>query len=302
MKGRPVRAPFFCTLINLLNFSHISPAPPAPMKPWLIDTREDAFTTTEAEMIAALLMAMGVLLGLGGFSLGDEGGTATGSDDPDALKGSGEDDTIDGGGGSDLLVGYGGDDLLRGGDGNDWIFGLDGADTISGAAQNDVISGGDGSDVILAGAGDDFVESAGILDDAALKSSVKGAQNFGDVAFLYDFGQPVDAGDTVDLGDGDDTVVAGANDTITTGDGADKVALGDWSSGQGPVIITDFDPGKDVITYAHDTTRAAPVFETILNPLTGDAALQADGETFAIIKNAGPDFEPVEILRRSYAA
>ncbi|MFD1511403.1 calcium-binding protein [Lacimonas salitolerans] len=250
----------------------------------------------------AILLAMGVLLGLGGLSIGGEGGSAEGSDDPEALLGSDGDDTIRGGGGSDLVVGFAGDDLLSGDGGNDWIFGLNGADTITGGDGNDVISGGRGADVIYAGAGDDFVESAGILDDGALTTSVKGARTFGDVAFLYDFSRGYDEGDIIDLGPGNDTVVAGAGDTITTGGGSDEIALGDWSRGGAPVVITDFDPDQDVITYAHETSRAEPVFETFVNPISGDAELTADGEVFAVIRNAGPEFEPVQILRRSYAA
>lgn len=250
----------------------------------------------------AILVAMGVLLGLGGLGLGDEGGSATGSDDPEALKGSEEDDTIRGGGGSDLLVGFAGDDLLAGDAGNDWIFGLDGQDTISGGTGNDIISGGRGADVIDAGAGNDFVETAGLLDDDALQVSIKGARSFGDIAFLYDFSRGPEAGDLIDLGDGDDTVVAGADDTITTGDGTDEIALGDWYSGGKPVVITDFDPEQDVITYAHENSRSEPVFKTFVNPLNGDAELSADGEIFAIIRKAGADFEPVQILPRRYAA
>lgn len=250
----------------------------------------------------AILMAMGLLLGLGGLVSAGDGGSATGGEDAEALKGSEGDDTILGGGGSDLLVGYGGDDQLAGDAGNDWIFGLDGTDTITGGAGNDVISGGDGVDMIDAGAGDDFVESAGILDDAALLQSVNGARTFGDIAFLYDFSKGSDDGDVVDLGNGNDTVVAGADDTITTGDGADEIATGDWSRGQAPVLITDFDPDEDVITYAHENGRTEPVFETFVNPVSGHAELIADGEVFAIVRNAGPEFDPVQIVRRTYAA
>jgi len=78
----------------------------------------------------AILLAMGVLLGLGGLSIGGEGGSAEGSDDPEALLGSDGDDTIRGGGGSDLVVGFAGDDLLSGDGGNDWIhWGLNGDGT-----------------------------------------------------------------------------------------------------------------------------------------------------------------------------
>lgn len=250
----------------------------------------------------AILVAMGVLLGLGGLVSAGDGGSATGGEDAEALKGSEGDDTIRGGGGSDLLVGYGGGDALAGDAGNDWIFGLDGPDTITGGAGNDVVSGGQGSDVIDAGAGDDFVESAGILDDDALVQSVEGARTFNDIAFLYDFSNGSDDGDIVELGDGNDTVVAGASDTITTGDGTDEIAAGDWSRGQPPLVITDFDPDQDVITYAHENGRADPVFETFVNPVSGHAELIADGEVFAIVQNAGPEFDPVQIVRRSYAA
>ena len=252
-------------------------------------------------MFAALLLAMGVMLGLGGLSAGGEGGSAEGGDDPEALKGSAQDDEIDGGGGSDLIIGFNGDDLLFGGQGNDWMFGMDGDDSIDAGYDNDVVSGGAGADTIDAGAGDDFVESAGILDEEAMETSAGSARSFGDIAFLYKFDNPADAGDVVSLGDGDDTVVAGGADTVTGGNGADEFALGDWASGEPPVVITDFDPDEDVVTYGFEAGRAEPVFKTVLNPISGDAEIMADNEIFAIIRNAGPEFDPVQIVTRSYS-
>ena len=79
-------------------------------------------------MIAAVLMAMGMLLGLGGLSIGEGETTLEGGDDPEALTGSDGDDSLSGGGGSDLLLGHGGNDSLSGGTGNDWLFGGEGAD------------------------------------------------------------------------------------------------------------------------------------------------------------------------------
>lgn len=253
-------------------------------------------------MIAAILVAMGLIFGLSGLTDTDASGTAQGTDDPEALKGGDGGDTVDGGGGSDLLAGFGGDDILSGAAGNDWLFGMDGADTLIGGPGNDVISGGAGSDVIDAGAGDDFVETAGLLDEEALVASLQTAKGFGDIAFLYDFDAALGSGDRVSLGGGDDTIVAGGGDTITAGAGADEIALGDWASGQPPVVITDFNPDEDVIAYAHDRALPAPTFSTLVNPVTGDAELRADGQVFALIQNAGPDFQPVQIIRRSYAA
>lgn len=253
-------------------------------------------------MIAAILLAMGMLFGLTGLMQGDSGadGSATGGDDPEVLRGGDGDDVIDGGGGSDLILGYGGNDQLIGGPGNDWIFGNQGNDLIEGGAGNDVISGGAGIDTVSGGDGNDFVESAGILDESALLSSVRTATSFGDIRFAYRFDNPADAGDMVDLGDGNDTVVAGGADTVTGGAGRDAFALGDWASGQPPVTITDFDPDEDVITYAHAASTSAPVFKTLVNPLSGEARLSANGEVFAIIRNAGTDFQPVQIITRSY--
>lgn len=257
---------------------------------------------TEAIMIGAMLMAMGLLLGLSVIDIGDDGGAAEGSDDPEALKGGDGDDDLYGAGGPDLLVGYEGDDTLGGGSGNDWIFGLDGNDNISGGTENDVISGGSGADTITGGAGNDFVESAGILDEQALLASVKTAKDFGDITFDYDYSTPEETGDTIELGDGDDTIVAGAADIITTGNGQDQIAAGDWSSGQPPLVITDFDARQDVITYAYDRDAGEPVFQTVLNQANGTAEIYADGELFAIIQNVDPSFEPVEIATRNYAA
>lgn len=251
-------------------------------------------------MIIALLMAMGLLAGLSGVMGNEEGGSAEGSDAAEALKGSDQDDTIMAGGGSDLIVGFDGNDLLDGQDGNDWIFGLDGNDQIDGGTGNDVISGGAGADTLTGGAGNDFMESAGIVNEETLLASVKSAKNFGDIAFVYDFDRAPEDGDLVDMGAGDDSIVAGGGDTVTGGSGADEFALGDWGSGQPPVVITDYTPGEDVITFAHDAARPDPVFESYVNPVSGDAELHADGELFLIVRGAGPDFSPAQIVQRSY--
>jgi len=112
--------------------------------------------------------------------------------------------------------------------------------------------------------------------------------------------QPADAGDQIDLGPGDDTIVAGPGDTVITGTGNDEVALGDWSLGDDPVVVEDFDEQEDVITFAYASGTTEPEIEMTLNAQTGDAELRADGALFLIVRDAGPDFQIAQIDIRTY--
>ena len=110
-------------------------------------------------LVTLLLLIGGALSGLSALSppelpahAQDEGQTGTDRDD------------------GALLVGTDGTDALTAGDGADWLLGLDGADLLCGGDGNDVLIGGAGADDIIGGTGNDFVESAHIVDEAALRA------------------------------------------------------------------------------------------------------------------------------------
>lgn len=255
--------------------------------------------------VLALLLLVGASLAtLVGLSGPEEDGMLPGDmgDDGPLLDGTPGPDTLQGGSGDDLLVGRAGDDLLSGGAGNDWLLGLDGADTLQGDAGRDVLIGGDGPDSMIGGAGDDFIEAANILDEAALVASLDGLRSFADIAFGYALPAPSDQGDLVDLGAGDDTVVAGSDDTITGGDGADEFALGDWIEGGRPVLIEDFDLAEDLITFVSASDQPTPELTLERNPVTGMTTLLADGQAVAVIRNASPEFSLRNVALGRYAA
>ena len=101
-----------------------------------------------------------------------------GGDGADRLFGLAGDDTVRGDTGNDDVFGHGGNDTLEGGTGSDDLFGHDGNDTLDGGEGSDTLTGGSGADVFIGGLGDDTV---------------------------IDFNP--DAGDTVSMGDGIDTLI-----------------------------------------------------------------------------------------------
>jgi len=258
--------------------------------------------------VVALLFLVGAsLAGLVGLSGPEDDAAFAGPDDgmtgDDLLiDGTAGPDTLQGGVGGDLVVGRAGNDLLSGGAGNDWLLGLDGDDVLQGGPGNDVLIGGDGSDRISGGAGDDFVEAANIIDQDALVASLDGLRSFADIAFAYALPGLSDQGDLVDLGAGDDTIVAGSDDTVTGGDGADEFALGDWIDGGRPVLIEDFDLAEDLITFVSADDRSTPDLTIERDAVTGLTTLKADGQAVAVIRNASPDFSLRNVAVGRYAA
>lgn len=240
-------------------------------------------------LVTLLLLIGGALSGLSALSppelpahAQDEGQTGPDPDD------------------ASLLTGTDGTDVLIAGDGADWLLGLDGADLLRGGDGNDVLIGGAGADDIIGGTGNDFVESAHIVDEAALRASVGDGIN--NVIFTYDLPRSSDEGDRVDLGPGDDTVVAGSHDQITGGAGADEVALGDWITPEQPVEITDFDEAEDLVSFVHTENGPAPELEIHRDTQNGVTTLHADGRPIAVIRGASPDFSLRNVVMGHYAA
>jgi Ca2+-binding RTX toxin-like protein len=152
-----------------------------------------------------------------------------------AMRGGSGDDTMvsilgdsymDGGEGDDVMHGGLLSSEMDGGDGDDVMFssiesgkmyGGEGNDTLNGHMSDDMLYGENGNDVLNGGWGDDS---------------------------LYG-----DAGDdTLDGGLGDDKLRSGTGDDVLTGGaGADTFVLGSMDFGE--KIITDFEPGKDMLSF-----------------------------------------------------
>jgi Ca2+-binding RTX toxin-like protein len=115
------------------------------------------------------------------------------------FTGTSKADTLYGGSVSSVLFGRGGDDALTGADGNDQIEGHEGNDTIRGNAGSDQLDGGEGNDGIYT------KHSTTVAGNATIRA---GAGN--DLVYAQFDGQP-GAGygsDTIEMGEGDDNMVA----------------------------------------------------------------------------------------------
>lgn len=251
--------------------------------------------------VIVMLLLGAAMAGVAGLDAAEEAITKGGAGG-DGFAGSEGDDSFAGGGGNDLLIGRDGDDSLSGDAGHDWLIGLGGADQLSGGDGDDVIIGGEGSDMIDTGSGNDFVESANIVDEAALVASLDGVRSISAIDFRYALPGGSDAPDDVLLGDGDDTVVAGNGDVLTGNAGADEFTLGDWIEGGDPVEITDFDAAEDIIAFIYDTSGPAPDLTIDRNARTGVTLVRAGGETIAVVRDTSPGFSLSNIAVSRYAA
>lgn len=198
-----------------------------------------------------------------------------GTDLNDMLYGTAYADEIHGGLGADTLFGGGGDDLLFGEAGNDRLSGGAGNDTLYGGAGNDTLVGGTGADALIGGDGFDTVSyaSAGTaihVNLAANFGSIGDAEgdtfsgidkivgsSHGDTLVADDSGVVIDGGDgnddiwggagfdVLNGGSGDDWLEGGRGlDVLTGGSGGDYFNF-NW--GDGPDLVTDFQPGVDKI-------------------------------------------------------
>jgi len=200
------------------------------------------------------------------------------------IEGTDFNDTLFGTPNADEIHGRAGADVIHGGAGNDLVFGEAGNDTLLGGLGDDTLDGGLGNDLLVGGAGADRLFGGDGFDTASYASSatsvyVNLATNMGvygdaqgdtynsinkvigsrhdDGLVADDSGVVLDGGAGHDLllggagldvligGDGDDTLQGGRGlDVLTGGDGADRFIL-NW--GDGPDLITDFQPGVDTI-------------------------------------------------------
>ena len=130
---------------------------------------------------------------------------------------------------------------------------LDGNDIITTGSGNDTITSGAGADIISAGAGDNTITSGAGADSITVAGS--GADG---------------AGNIIDAGSGNDTVVMGTgagDDTVTLGTGDDTLDARLTTTSTEKVLVTDFEDagvtvGDTVILAQSLTTKNAGIFKT----------------------------------------
>jgi Ca2+-binding RTX toxin-like protein len=175
----------------------------------------------------------------------------------DILNGTDYADVILGMAGSDVLSGGGGNDLLDGGTGNDLLTGGAGADQLIGGAGFDTASYATATSAVYV----DLANNFGLYGDAQgdTFSSIEKVigSRYDDWLIADDRGITFDGGagsdylkggagwDVLNGGFGVDTLEGGLGlDVLTGGSGADLFKF-NW--GDGPDLITDFQPGVDKI-------------------------------------------------------
>lgn len=119
----------------------------------------------------------------------------------DSINAGSGNDLVSGGTGNDTLLGADGNDTLRGDEGNDSIDGGAGNDLIYGGADDDTISGGLGKDTVYAGDGND-TWLAGGTDSGTDTVYLEGGDDVAEVGYYT----PADGLETLDGGDGNDTI------------------------------------------------------------------------------------------------
>ena len=194
--------------------------------------------------------------------------TLIGDRGDDSLDGGEGDNLLDGGRDDDVMLSGGGDDTLLGGRGEDSIAAGDGDDSIDGGRDDDLILAGEGDDVVAGDRGDDTIEAGegdDVVDAGRDDDLVAGGE--GDDTLIGDRGDDsLDGGEGDDLldggrdddlltgGEGDDTLIGGrGDDTLSGGEGDDVLEGGRgedlfvFAAGTGFDVVTDFDPGDDLI-------------------------------------------------------
>ncbi|MBO9479277.1 type I secretion protein [Shimia sp. R11_0] len=159
------------------------------------------------------------------LTTGEGNDSIQGLDGDDTIEANGGFDTIRGGEGNDRVEAGRGDDTLFGDAGDDVLYGNGGEDSLKAGDGNDTLSGNQGNDTLLGNEGNDDLRGG-------------------------------DDNDTLNGGQGADTLRGGANlDTLTGWSGSDTFAfeLDDMASGD---IITDFEPGRDVISLEYDDIQS----------------------------------------------
>ncbi|MEO1397855.1 MAG: calcium-binding protein, partial [Pseudomonadota bacterium] len=92
--------------------------------------------------------------------------------------------------------------------------------------------------------------------------------------------------DFLNGGDGDDTILAGANDVVSGGDGDDTFQVGDWNAEGGPAQVTDFEEGRDNLVVLYEEGASEPDITIEAVEDNDDLyRIMADGEVIAEVQS-----------------
>lgn len=275
-----------------------SPAgqPTIPMEEFLI-TGSDGSDHLSGTELPDRLQGLGGNDQLNGYGGNDD---LTGDDGDDRLFGGTGDDTLSGGNNSDLLHGEDGNDLINGGNGVDTLYGHFGNDHLSGGEGDDVAHGGVGQDTLTGGSGADALHgndggdniSGGADQDSLFGGGGDDLLNGSDDRAQKDY---------LNGGEGNDTIIAGANDVVTGGQGADHIVFAqttiepqvtdpdhpDETTTQ--LELIDFEPGEDQLAlhWDHDGNTTPRVEVKLQEGSTNSHVISIDGQEAVVV--IGPD-------------
>jgi VCBS repeat-containing protein len=213
----------------------------------------------------------------------------------DSLAGENGHDWMSGGDGLDSLDGGSGDDMLEGGNGGDSLSGEEGNDRLSGEAGDDLLLGDSGKDELYGGEGNDSLGGGGdddLLDggggDDVLTGGLGSNILIGGLGADRILADSTDAAQTVDGGDGDDSIshlYRWSASTIATGSGSDSIELLHADIGKAAIVVTDFKAGAE-----GDIFRLSGGDGAILGLLKGwDGLSNPFGSGFLRLEQSGSD-------------
>jgi len=160
----------------------------------------------------------------GGDDSSDAGDWIQSGNGADFIFGNGGDDTIRGAGGNNTVIGGTGDDSLLTGTDNDFIYAGEGNDTIWAAPGFDTVYAGEDNDSIYVGTS--AVQTFGLIFCGA-GSDTLGARDANGPLIVVGGADSSDAADSLVAGSGNDFLFGnGGADTIDTGNGLNSVVAG----------------------------------------------------------------------------
>ncbi|MGD9882796.1 MAG: DUF4214 domain-containing protein, partial [Reyranella sp.] len=228
------------------------------------------------------------------------------------------------GDGNDIIFGYGGDDTIEGNGGNDQLHGGDGSDTIDGGAGSDflyggprghgyldILTGGEGSDAFMLSYSDDGSSSGSSFWSGYFASS---AQDFAGTA-VGDVIQNIADETTEEIAKGIIGASLGAAGGVLAETFVNLVesllASGTPASvKQDAMVVTDFDPRRDVLMLPLQNTASETLTATVVTAIQvpggeGDAkALEfsAGGKVYAYVELSADFLSAMGIAADSDAA
>ncbi len=154
-------------------------------------------------------------------------------------------------------------------DGNDDVTD---ANTATGGNGDDLLVGTNGIVMLLSsGAGEDELTAAGLVVETPLNTVLQSDAERSDIGL--EFSKDAEAHELYPGVDVDRFLIGGNQSALRYPD-VDHKDTGEWITPDVPAVITDFEPGQDVLIYHHD--GPAPNIN-VDEDLNGNAVLVVDG-------------------------